>query len=462
MSKLINISFHQGVFPDILKTAKVIPLFKKGDHFYCNNYRPISLLPVFSKIFEKCFYSRLYNFLDKYDLIYKRQFGFRTKHSTNDALLNLIETTKKMLDSGNFVCSVFLDLQKAFDTVDHNILISKLNFYGIRGCANSWIKTFLCGRQQFSYILSQCSTLNNVKCGVPQGSTLGPLLFLLYINDLNTVFKKVISNHFADDTYLIYSSSNLSTIESVFNHELKMLIEWLRCNKLSLNESKSEMILFRSKRKICDTSRFSLKLNNFKLKPVSNIKYLGLFIDENLNWDLHLEKPAQKLSQCNGIISKLRHFLTARLCVSIYYSIFYSHLLYGSIVWQFTSKKNIDKIVKLQKKFMRLISFSDFTDTSNPLFILYKIMKVEDVLIMNVISFFVKLKLDILPKAIKELFSSQLKQCTRELHENNCLSLSSFNSFHFGKNSMLHFGASSWNHFYSQLPDKEIVSSINK
>ena len=192
LSKLINLSFQQGIFPETLKTAQVSPVHKKDDVLLYNNYRPISLLSIFSKLFEKAMYNRLYSFLTKYNLIYQSQYGFRAKHSTEHALINFIELTKSYLDNGSYVCGIFVDLQKAFDTVDHQILINKLSHYGIRGIANDWLSSFLTNRQQYVSISGFYSSTKQILCGVPQGSTLGPLLFLLYINDLHCALQNVL------------------------------------------------------------------------------------------------------------------------------------------------------------------------------------------------------------------------------------------------------------------------------
>ena len=200
LTKILNISFTTGIFPDLCKLAKVIPIFKKDDPLDCVNYRPISLLPVFSKIFEKIIFSRMYEFLELNKLIYNPQFGFRANHSTNHALISMIESIKSFLDSGDCVAGIFIDLEKAFDTVNHQILCNKLNYYGFRGKINDLLKSFLSNRKQFVSINGYDSSCLEIKCGVPQGSTLGPLLFLLYINDLRFSLRHAITSHFADDT----------------------------------------------------------------------------------------------------------------------------------------------------------------------------------------------------------------------------------------------------------------------
>ena len=218
-----------------------MPIFKKDDPLDCVNYRPISLLPVFSKIFEKIIYSGMYEFLELNELIYNCQFGFRANHSTNHDIISMTKSIKPFLDSGDFVAGIFIDLEKVFDTVNHQILCNKLNYYGFRGKINGLLKSFLSNRKQFVSINGYDSSCLEIKCGVPQGSTLVPLLFLLYINDLRFSLKHAITSHFADDTIIIYASKITKTIETNLNYDLKCVSEWLRSNRLSLNVSKTKL-----------------------------------------------------------------------------------------------------------------------------------------------------------------------------------------------------------------------------
>ena len=282
---ITNLSFQTGIFPDLCKLAKVIPIFKKDNPLLVENYRPISLLPVYSKIFEKVIYKRLYDYLDKNNFVYIRQFGFRAKHSTNHALISLTESIKSHIDAGSYVAGVFIDLQKAFDTVNHDILCEKLTYYGIRGNCQNLIKSFLSNRQQYVSINGFDSCKLDIKCGVPQGSTLGPLLFLLYINDLRLALTKSITSHFADDTCIMYANKKMKSLETVLNLDLKITSDWLKANKLSLNVDKSKLVIFKSKQKRFDNNDISIKLNGCKLNPTDHVKYLGLYLDKNLNWN---------------------------------------------------------------------------------------------------------------------------------------------------------------------------------
>ena len=287
LADLFNISFITGLFPSVLKTAKVVPVFKKDSKLDYNNYRPISLLSNIEKILEKLMYKRLYTFLNNNNAIYNLQFGFRQQYSTSHALINITENIRKALDDGNIGCGVFVDLQKAFDTVDHQILLAKLNHYGIRGVSNDWFKSYLSNRSQYVSINGYESGLVALNCGVPQGSVLGPLLFLLYINDLNQAIKFCKVYHFADDTSLLCLSNCIKKLNKLVNADLKHLVNSLNANKISLNVKKTEMVIFKSKQKKFEGD-LKIKLCGKRLYPTESVKYLGVKIDTNLSWQYHV------------------------------------------------------------------------------------------------------------------------------------------------------------------------------
>ena len=236
LSEIFTTSFSSGVFPSILKTAKVIPVHKKDSKLDFSNYRPISLLSNIEKFLERLMYNRMYKFFSDNNLIYSLQFGFRQKYSTVHALISLTENVIKNLDEGNIGCGIFVDLQKAFDTVEHDILLSKLEHYGIRGLANEWFKSYLSNRKHYVSINGYDSNLADVKFRVLQGSVLGPLFFLIYINDLNQALKFCKVHHFADDTNLIHFSKSVYRLNKYVNLDLKNLTYWLNSNRISLKK----------------------------------------------------------------------------------------------------------------------------------------------------------------------------------------------------------------------------------
>ena len=377
LKEIINLSFATGVYPDQLKIAKVIPIFKnKGDLLIVSNYRPISLLSNINKIFEKLVYSRLYSFLTLHNCIYELQFGFRAKHSTNHALLSITERIRDALDNSNYACGIFIDLQKAFDTVDHQILLKKLEHYGVRGLSNNWFKSYLTNRQQFVSINGFNSSNKNMDYGVPQGSVLGPLLFLIYINDLEKSIKFCTTHHFADDTNLLYVNKSLKKIQKYVNLDLKFLCKWLKANKISLNASKTELIIFRDPRKK-SMHDLKIKIDGKRLTPSKYVKYLGVLVDCHLNWHAHEMELHSKLSRAVGMLSKIRYFVKYDTLHMIYYGIFSSILTYGSQIW---GQHNgiVKKLQTLQNKALRLMTFSPFRSTATPLFKQCNILKIAD------------------------------------------------------------------------------------
>ena len=238
MADLFNLSFTTGVFPSVLKTGKLVPAFKKDSKLDYSNYHPISPLSNIEKILEKLMYKRLYTFLNKNNIIYNLQLGFRQQYSTSHTLINITDNIRKALDDGNIGCGIFVDLQKAFDTVDHQILLAKVNHYGICEVSNDWFKSYLSNRNQYVSINGYESGLAALNCGFPQGSILGPLLFLLYTNDLNQAVKFCKVHHFVDDTNFLCLNNSIKKQNKLVNADLKHLANWLNANKISLNVKK--------------------------------------------------------------------------------------------------------------------------------------------------------------------------------------------------------------------------------
>ena len=315
LSETFNISFSSGVFPSILKTAKVIPVHIKDSKLDFSNYRAIPLLSNIEKILERLMYNRMNKFFSYNNLIYSSQFGFRQKYSTVHALISLTENIRKKLE-GNIGCGIFVDLQKALDTVEHDILLSKLEHYGIRGLANEWFKSYLSNRKQYVSINGYDSNLADVKFGVPQGSVLGPLLFLIYNNDLNQALKFCKVHLFADDTNLIHFSKSVYRLNKYVNLDLKNLTYWLNANRISLNVKKTELVIFKHQRKKLD-SPIKIKLSRKTLYPSMSVKYLGIKIDENLNWKQHIHDIVIKLNRANALLFTIRHYVNKHILRTI-------------------------------------------------------------------------------------------------------------------------------------------------
>ena len=280
---LINESFSTGIFPDKLKIAKVVALHKKGSTDNPSNYRPISLLSVFSKnlknlcIKDYIIFFKLMKFFILYNL------AFIKKHSTLHILISMTERIKNTIDNGNYGCGIFIDLKKAFDTVNHTVLLKKLEHYGIRGVQLHWFESYLSDRKQFVLVNGHSSDELEIKHGVPQGSVLGPLLFLLYINDLPIISKKLTFYLFADDSNIYFESLDLLHLQKTENKELRKVRKWLESNRLALNINKTNFVIFHSAGKeICDN--IAIKMGKKKIHRENHVRFLGVLLDSALSW----------------------------------------------------------------------------------------------------------------------------------------------------------------------------------
>ena len=332
--------FNKEYFVIALKIAKVTPIFKSGDKGNVSSYHPTSILPVFSKILERMMYNRVYNHLDSKDLLYEKQFGFQRNNSTERAILQLTRDITGSFEKGEYTLGVFIDLSKAFDTVDHQILIKKLQYYGIDGTALEWFKSYLSNRKQ--YISSQNVSENclDIICGVPQGSILGPLLFLIYVNDLFKASNPLMELMFADDTNLFMSHKNTDILFDSMNVELANVSTWFKSNKLSLNVDKTKWLLFHplSKRQLLPQTLPNLLIENIHIKREHTAKCAGVFIDENLSWK---QQKLSKISKSIRILYKSRDVLkvvSAIFLLVCYLSLNDSTCQTRKNVFYFTSK----------------------------------------------------------------------------------------------------------------------------
>ena len=305
---VFNSSMLNGIVPENMKIAKVVPVFKKGDPQSFSNYRPISLLTSFSKILEKVIYVRTLEFFNKSKIFSNFQFGFREKHTTSHALLHFIDKISQAIDKKMHTIGIFLDYSKAFDTIDHEILLGKLSHYGVRGTALDWFKSYLADRKQFVSSNGFDSGLQNVTCGVPQGSLLGPLLFIVYINDFHFSSDILSFILFADDSSLYYSHKNSQTLLETVNFELSKVTLWIQANKLSLNLQKDKIICFLVIQSKCFQEMY--RFNNVLIDRVSSTKFLGLHIDEQMSWKIHVNHLYKTLSRNSGVIHKLKSNFT--------------------------------------------------------------------------------------------------------------------------------------------------------
>ena len=325
------------------------------------------------------------------------QYGFRDQYSTELAALELTDRITTHLDNRKIPLALFLDLSKAYDTLDHSILLNKLKHYGIQGPALWWFSSYLTGRSQYVEFGNSTSSMLTISTGVPQGSVLGPLLFLIYMNDIHKVTQKFHSILFADDTSLIstmctfdipYGNKyDVNTISNSINTELNNVYEWLSLNKLSLNIAKTKFMLFHHRQLNITSLIPTIKINNQSIERVSEFNFLGLTIDETMSWNNHINKVANKISRSLGILNKLKNYLPTKILKIIYTSMILPHFQYAILCWGHSAKK----LNKFQKRAVRIITLSKFNAHSEPLLKKLTFLKVTDLYKISSLKLYYKI-----------------------------------------------------------------------
>ena len=398
---LFNLSISTAKFPTKLKTSRTVPIFKTGDPNSCDNYRPISLLSAISKILEKYIANSLVDHLEHNKLLYEHQYGFQKGKSTVHNLLHLTNFVAKELNKKNFVVGIFLDLKKAFDVVPHDLLIKKLKRFGISEMALKWFISYLDGRTQKVEIDGLLSDELPILISVLQGSILGPILFLCYINDIYLT-TDLFTLLFADDTAGLMADNNIHNLIQKVNIEVKKLANWFRANRMAVNVSKTKYIIFKPKGMTIklddneginfDDNDTGLPFDPTKITRLDRIhsdsdiasnrtyKLLGLHLDEHLSFDYHCSTISSKIAQSNFIINRAKNFLPLSALKTLYFALVHPHLLYCLPIYGCTSAKNISKIEKAQKKSIRIISKAKSISHTAPLFEALRIMPFKTLL----------------------------------------------------------------------------------
>lgn len=377
---IFNLCFASGTFPGCFKHATVIPIFKKGDASNMTNYRPIALLPFISKIIERCIYNRLNEFAVENNILSSNQFGFRKGKSTQDAIFLLTEQIYNCFNEGGgtFCINIFIDFQKCFDTIDHDILINKLSLYGIKDIALTLLRSYLSNRTQSVRIDNNpCSSPLSINRGIPQGSILGPLLFLYFINDLPNISNVFTPILFADDTTLSFKCRNVEVASAVCTNELGKFFEWSNANKLTINKNKTFFINHTFYQPNQDSIKIAM--NDHELERLDECMFLGLKIDKKLNFSSHIDLISEKISKSIGVLYKLKSLNTPKsILKQIYFSLIHSYLSYTICTYAGTYAIHLNRLLLLQKRALRIINNVSYLAHTDTLFFSNKILKIHD------------------------------------------------------------------------------------
>ena len=441
---IINLSFESGTVPSKLKLAKVIPIFKKNAREDPGNYRPISLLSSINKIMEKIMHKQLSKFLKRYQILYDYQFGFREGHSTTLALIEIVDNILYGMDHGKHVAGIYMDLSKAFDTVDHEILFQKLQHYGIRGLPLQWFKSYLTNRKQYTIANNATSEESTITYGVPQGSVLGPLLFLIYTNDITNAIS---GNHkirlFADDTNIFVTCDSPMVLKQEITTAIREVFQWFNANKLSANLTKTSYTVFKN---ATNTPAYlnSIKIEDTTIKKVPSAKYLGIILDEKLDWKEHIEAVTASLAKITNSLKIVKNFVPHKNKHLLYYAYIYSKIKYGIEVYGTANATQIKKVQVKQNRALKVLFNKDFLTPTDPLHKELEVLKVKDINKLHTAKFVHMQQNSKTPNIFKNFFIANQTVHQHNTRQNNNLHITQPNTNN-GKRTMKYHGATIWN-----------------
>ena len=464
MTYIFNQAITLCTFPHEWKIARVIPFFKNGKRSLPGNYQPISVLPAISKVMERILYNQLYEYLTANNILSKHQFGFRKFHSTASALLDCTNDWYINMDRKLFNLVVFIDLKKAFDTVDHEILLQKPKHIGITGNALLLLKSYLTCRTQRCEVNGFISRESSVKCGVPQGSILGPLFFLLYINDLPTCLNKTKPRLFADDTNIIAAGECLHDIEDAVNSDLENLRQWLMANKLSLNVAKTEFQIIGTKTmlKKASAKQLNIHIQNNPIKRVFQCKTLGVTLDENLCWKSNTDTLCKKISSGIYALKHIKEHVDKQTLLAVYNAIIQPYFSYCCEAWNVLGETQSMRLQKLHNRAARIIAHvPNEVDQQTVLNILgwepleQKRKKAKAKMMFKTLN-------NMGPNSLKELFTFKREILNHSLRRtSSSVRLPKLNTNNM-KKSFMYDGASIWNSLPENIRESKSISCFKR
>ena len=443
ITHVLNTSIRSGTVPQKLKIAKVIPVYKKDERSDPSNYRPISLLSILDKILEKLICKRLVDFLEEHKLFYKYQFGFRSKHSTVQAVTEIVDNIIDEMKNGELVAGIYMDLSKAFDTVDHKILLHKCEHYGIRGQALSWLKSYLSNRMQYTIANGVKSSKKAVEYGVPQGSVLGPLLFLLYVNDI----AQATGNHklrlFADDSNVFVTARDPATLKSLMYEVIEKMCDWFKANKLTVNAKKTQFSIFSQPNQNVPQALNSIKVLGKLIKRSESAKYLGIHLDDKLKWQAHIDDLAGRLTKTVQAFKIVKNYLNSEHKLSFYFAYIYSRIQYGIELYGSACQKSLKKIQIKQNRALKVLFNKEFRTPTTEMHKELNLLLVKDIAKVNLLKFVHQQRNDALPDAFQNYFSEVCHHHSRDTRQKHNLHVNRETAI--GKKSTKYRGAVQWN-----------------
>ena len=453
---IFNLSIATWAFPDSWKIARVTPICKSGKTDDRSNYRPICVLPILSRIFEEMIFNQLYKYLDINNHLFSKKSGFRRLYSVVTSLLSCTNVWYVNIGTGKYTALVFIDLKKAFDTVDHDILLKKMKRYGVSGIAHAWFTSYLQGRRQLCKVNGVSSRIEEIHCGVPQGSCLGPLLFILYINDLPLCLENCQVAMYADHTSISFSARSVNDLNVTLNKELDSLRKWLQGNKLSLNVFKTQAMVIESCPNLKKNSKNLVEPSSFSIvgsevEMVDKIKYLGIQIDKHLAWDEHTLFVRSKVSRAIGFLKYAKKLIPKNTLCKMYPGIVEPHLRYCCSVWGSGGGTNLQVLQNLQNRAARIVTNSNYDSSASALIKSLNWPTVADMIKIETACMVYKSINDLAPDYLSKMVTKNLTYSMKNLRNTATDLQFPLMKTCNGQRAFLYLGAGVWNRLDSEV-----------